>query len=215
MIEQIAASTGLGNRVLDVGCSNGAMLSGWSEHWKKYGIEPSIQARDIAYTRGITILGDSMESIGRDCEFDIITVIDVIEHIPDPQSFFEKSFGILSSNGLLIIFTGRTDYWWWKLVGAGYWYVSFPEHLCFYSLKTFEYIAENYDGRIAYYKPASHADLVSKPGYTLQLAKNIFYFLLKKIAWAHTHARYKIFRRGYPSLTQAKDHLIIAIQKVG
>src|SRR5512139_1193236 len=44
--------------ILDVGCGTGDFLAGFSDQFRKFGIEPSRYAASIAYGKGIEIIQD-------------------------------------------------------------------------------------------------------------------------------------------------------------
>jgi 2-polyprenyl-3-methyl-5-hydroxy-6-metoxy-1,4-benzoquinol methylase len=59
----------------------------------------------------------------------------VIEHTRDPRAFLSKLFGILNPNGKIIISTGNSGNWLWRLLKNRFWYSKFPEHISFVGLK--------------------------------------------------------------------------------
>lgn len=101
---------GRSGRLLDVGCGLGyfvkrvAALPGW----EAYGYEISPPA--VAYARGT--LGLANVSCGRveasgfaPRSFDVITLWDVIEHIPDPDPLLAYLCSLLTDDGLLCMHT--------------------------------------------------------------------------------------------------------------
>lgn len=52
-----ALAHSIGRRVLEVGCSNGAMLQQWGSDWVKSGIEPSMASAKVANQSGINVVG--------------------------------------------------------------------------------------------------------------------------------------------------------------
>ena len=102
--------------VLDVGCFRGDFLASLGGDWRRFGIEPSEQARAAAEERGICVLGDRIESL-EEHEFSGITLIDVIEHLPRPFEALQKLVKSLVPGGKLILFTGNTESLSWRLAG--------------------------------------------------------------------------------------------------
>src|ERR1700730_18677616 len=49
--------------VLDVGCFRGDLLTHLGDGFEQFGVEPSAGAREEARSRGITLLGDSIDSL--------------------------------------------------------------------------------------------------------------------------------------------------------
>jgi SAM-dependent methyltransferase len=86
--------------VLDVGCYDGGLLCQLGSSYQLYGIEPSRAAAAVAQTRGVTWLGDSVETLSRiEARFDVITAVDVIEHLPDPRAFLHLAAQRLNPGG--------------------------------------------------------------------------------------------------------------------
>ena len=50
-----------GRNILDIGCFGGEFLARMPPGWERFGIEPSCSARAIATSRGIEIIGNSLE----------------------------------------------------------------------------------------------------------------------------------------------------------
>jgi len=128
--------------VLDVGCFRGDLLTHLGEGLKQFGVEPSASAREEARSRGITLLGDSIESL-RDEQrrFGAITMIDVIEHLPRPVDSLRLLSRLLLPGGKLIIFTGDTQALTWRIANLHYWYSALPEHIAFFQLPWFRWVS--------------------------------------------------------------------------
>src|SRR4051812_693146 len=91
VLENVAEKHAAGRRILDVGCFNGAVVSYFSGAWKKFGVNPAEAARRVAETRGVQVLGASLDELDRGIDpFDVILAIDVLEHIVDPMPFFQR-----------------------------------------------------------------------------------------------------------------------------
>jgi 2-polyprenyl-3-methyl-5-hydroxy-6-metoxy-1,4-benzoquinol methylase len=215
-IETIALSLSKGKNVLDIGCGNGAMLGSWDDCWNKFGVEYSLPSSRSAVNQGVKIIGRTVSDISTKYKsyFDVVTLIDVVEHIPNPKIFLEDLFAITKIQGIIIILTGITDYWFWRLIKSGYWYESFPEHLVFFSKKTFQFLANQNSGKIVFEKRVTHTKKEEKKRmYLLQFIKNLFYLVLQSKYGQFVIDSHKL-KRGYPSFTAAKDHIMIAIQKI-
>lgn len=82
--------------ILDVGCGYGPHLAVAAQQgWKCFGVEPSAHARKVAQER----LGASayiVENISDliPHEFDVVLLLDVIEHLPSPYPTFYQLFSI-------------------------------------------------------------------------------------------------------------------------
>ena len=93
------------NRILDIGCFNGAFLNAAKKlSWTVYGTEISADAVELAKinTNGGDIRVGELEDISFPADyFDVITMRDVIEHLPDPNKTLKEIHRILRTNGLL------------------------------------------------------------------------------------------------------------------
>jgi SAM-dependent methyltransferase len=119
---------------LDVGCGAGDFLLSLPEQYQKFGVEPSDGA-DYASGRGVNIIAREIEDLPADVEFNVVTIIDVIEHVVDPASLLVEVYAHLAPGGKIIVSTGDPqNSMWRKVCKSKFWYVSFPEHITFPSV---------------------------------------------------------------------------------
>jgi len=87
-------------KLLDVGCGDGTFLQMLPEKWKTVGIEKSQTAWYKCIKKGLNVYqGDILDGIDR--KYDIITLLDVLEHTLEP----EKMLKIVRKNADYIILT--------------------------------------------------------------------------------------------------------------
>ncbi len=79
--------------VLDVGCAYGTHLAlARSKGWQCFGVEPSQHAREVALERHRGIyLTETLQEIPPH-RFDLVLILDVIEHLADPYKMFYDMF---------------------------------------------------------------------------------------------------------------------------
>jgi cyclopropane fatty-acyl-phospholipid synthase-like methyltransferase len=130
--------------LLDVGCAYGFFLDearklGMTVH----GLDLSEDAirwmenhLDINGTVGIS--SDAPEG-----PFDIITAMEVIEHVQEPRSFVADLHKRIKDNGLLVIHTGATDSPASKLLGRWWWYLNPPDHCIIFSRRALRDLISN------------------------------------------------------------------------
>jgi SAM-dependent methyltransferase len=122
--------------VLDVGCNTGEFLLSLPARVQKFGLEPSTAAGAMAAKSGICIVGRTLEDLPTDAVFDIITIIDVVEHVADPNKLMDYALAHLAPGGSLIVATGDpSNVWWRRLFRSRFWYSAFPEHISFPSAR--------------------------------------------------------------------------------
>jgi 2-polyprenyl-3-methyl-5-hydroxy-6-metoxy-1,4-benzoquinol methylase len=91
-------------RLLDIGTWCGTLLSFLKSDYSVVGCEISQSAANYALSLGLDVKVGSFDSVSFDSEsFDIITIIDVLEHLPQPRSVLEKIYGLLKPDGIVYI----------------------------------------------------------------------------------------------------------------
>jgi SAM-dependent methyltransferase len=95
-----------GKRVLDVGCASGAFLVAAREiGFEAHGIEPSHWMADFGRREyGLHIRGGYLEpGTFPDQSFDVATLWDVIEHLPNPNETLTTIRRLLKPDGVLLV----------------------------------------------------------------------------------------------------------------
>jgi 2-polyprenyl-3-methyl-5-hydroxy-6-metoxy-1,4-benzoquinol methylase len=93
-------------RLLDIGCAGGAFLAeAQAKGFEVRGLEinPAMAAK--ARARGITVLNRRIEDapLDRWPRFDVVTLMDVLEHLPDPRGAMWKVAHWLKPGGTLLV----------------------------------------------------------------------------------------------------------------
>lgn len=94
--------------LLDIGCATGDFLSKFQElsYWEVCGLEIVPDAAEHARQKGLKVFNEGFLDIDFSNEFfDVITMWDVLEHMPDPSKVLKKCLRILKPGGLLVIKT--------------------------------------------------------------------------------------------------------------
>lgn len=102
-------------RVLDVGCGTGAILELFSRRFQAYGTDFSPQAIEFCRQRGLThlFLG-SLADYPRTERFDLITILDVVEHVEDDGGLLAHAHALLNDHGYLLIAAPAFPFLWSK-----------------------------------------------------------------------------------------------------
>jgi len=124
-------------KLLDIGCGTGTFLSIAQEKgWRVSGTELSPQGREISRQRiGKENVHSNLELFDADATFDIITMWDVIEHIPTPLNELQKIKNLLKPNGLFALTTPNTKAWNKKFFHKKWRYFIAPEHIVYFNLQ--------------------------------------------------------------------------------
>ena len=91
-----------GKNILDVGAGTGDFLNVCKNNgWNTVGVEPSIDAINIAAKKGV-FLKENLDEI-QNKKFDVITLWHVLEHVEILSDYISKLKELLSDNGRLVI----------------------------------------------------------------------------------------------------------------
>ncbi|MFN3603778.1 MAG: class I SAM-dependent methyltransferase [Leptonema sp. (in: bacteria)] len=135
-------------KVLDVGCSFGGFVKVFLENgYDAEGIDISKYATKEAQRNPLLknrIFYSDILNFSIKKKYDIITLIEVIEHLNNPEKVFEKIAKLLNPNGLLILQTANFDGLQAILQGKRYHYFL-PGHLYYYSKSNLIPILKRYD----------------------------------------------------------------------
>lgn len=207
--------------ILDIGCFRGDFLYSLPKKHAYYGIEPSPDAREDAKAKGICLIAETIQELdNNDMKFDVITMLDVIEHLPDPYAALQKVTKSLKPKGVLIIATGNTNALPWRIMRLNYWYY-FSEHVSFFNKKWFQWICKKMNLEILQVQKFSHFDksifirlrqLLEAAVYALLNSCNsqkIFYRILIKI---YPFNRAKTWKEA-PKTNAWKDHILVVLRK--
>lgn len=139
------AGAGAGRRALDVGCATGTFLAALrSDGWDVWGVEPGAAAAEKARARlGPQILHGALESVALPAHsFDMITLWDVIEHLPDPAATLRHIRSLLAPGGAVLIQTPRWGCPESRLFGAAWIGLDPPRHTVVFSGRTLRQMLE-------------------------------------------------------------------------
>jgi SAM-dependent methyltransferase len=120
-----------GGKWLDIGCGHGefiAALNIWNEYFDVTGSEPNVKKQESAKSRGLNV--DFIDLKRHDVTYDVISILNVYSHLPNPPEFFARIKNNLAKGGELILETGDSSH-----LSAKDHYRPFylPDHLSFAS----------------------------------------------------------------------------------
>jgi len=120
--------------ILDVGCGPGWLLSALKGKWIKYGIEPSIAARENARKRGI-VIRDAIQYFASE-SVDFAICYHVIEHLPNPFHVVVDIYRVLRKGGGFLLGTPDFGCPCAKRFGPNYRMLHDPTHRSLFTLES-------------------------------------------------------------------------------
>jgi SAM-dependent methyltransferase len=145
-----------GGTILDVGCSNGALLAaiGRLGDYRLLGVEYNAKAAAEAQSRGIeTWRGDLGDAPFEPESVDLVTLQHVLEHVFDPAATLDSVSNLLKPGGRVIGELPNIDCWDYQIFGRAWGGGHVPRHLWHFTPKTLRRLLER----------AGFADVVIRP----------------------------------------------------
>lgn len=93
-----------GGNLLDIGCSYGRFISAASSYFNCFGmdVDPDVVRKACSFGDGKGFVCSRLPYIPF-AGLDVITMLDVLEHLPDPEAALESAHGSLKPGGILLI----------------------------------------------------------------------------------------------------------------
>jgi 2-polyprenyl-3-methyl-5-hydroxy-6-metoxy-1,4-benzoquinol methylase len=132
-------------KVLEIGCGNGYLLKTLEAlGYDCNGVEPSPMASNYAKNKlGLNVENKFLsESSFCTQKFDVIILMDVVEHIIYMQNFMKEITSILNDGGIIFIGTGNISSLNAKIAGANWGYFLSWEHVSFFNKESMQYLLQ-------------------------------------------------------------------------
>ena len=126
------------NRMLDVGCGDGIFLEqaikrGWEVHGTEYAEKWVTRCR----AKGIQMEQGSLDASHYEPEsFDVIVLLEVIEHINNPVEELTVAKSLLRKGGIIFITTPNYNSLSRHVLDTDWNVICYPEHLAYYTPRT-------------------------------------------------------------------------------
>lgn len=114
-VERIVKALGVEHpRILDVGCGTGANLEMLSQFGSAEGVDVSADALEFCRTRGLGNVrqGEAEHLPYEDQSFDLVTGLDVVEHLDDDLHGLKEMQRVLRPNGRALLFVPAFMFLW-------------------------------------------------------------------------------------------------------
>ncbi len=129
-------------RLFDVGAGSGILVEQALElGYTASGLEPSTWLQEQAQQRGLPVLAGVLPDERVGDNFDLVTLVDVIEHVDDPFGLLLDIKAILRPNGLLLLTTPDVDSLLARCLGWRWWHFRVA-HISYFNLKTIRRLLE-------------------------------------------------------------------------
>ena len=151
-IEYILKSNleGAGRSLLEIGCGTGDFLAYLSDHgWECEGIEPSKEATEyIVKEKGIRVQHCFFEDFianytEEDKKYDVILVMNVLEHVPHPDDFLTMIKRALKPSSGIVCIKIPNDFSRFQesaeqVINEKQWWLKIPDHINYFDFFTIE-----------------------------------------------------------------------------
>lgn len=135
-----------GGWILDLGCATGLFLHELCQggQWQGIGLDINEGALAVARRQAVAVLCGEAGELGLPSAFfDVVTMWDVIEHVPDPVGTLAEVRRILRAGGVLLLSTVNGESWQARLWGRYWGGWDVPRHLQVFSSQTLRRLLEN------------------------------------------------------------------------
>lgn len=160
-IEQQLKQHVSGRTILDVGCGDGTFLSTLSDEWSKHGVEPSVSGARLAQQRNLDVACATLDTTTKAYEVDLISALDVIEHVVDPHNFVESLKLQLRKGGVVLLLTGDADAYPARIAGPQWSYLKWCGHISVFSQAGLRKLLESHGFEVLATRRCEHP---SSPG---------------------------------------------------
>ncbi|HMD00878.1 MAG TPA: class I SAM-dependent methyltransferase, partial [Ferruginibacter sp.] len=127
--------------------------------WDAEGLELDEELSRELNNGGYKVWNRKLEDFATDTRYDLITLFDVIEHIPNVDAAFTQLNHLLTDDGILVMITPNHASFQRKLFGKNWFQYKPIEHIQYFTLKTLSVFAERNGLRIVHHEKAGqHAD---------------------------------------------------------
>jgi SAM-dependent methyltransferase len=128
--------------LLDVGAGSGILLeAAQAEGYAPHGVELSHQLQRKAAQMGLDVIHGTMDAVPAGQSYDVITLIDVIEHVEQPLQVLQQIYAHLADEGVFMTVTPDRKSLLARLLGWRWWHYRYA-HIGYFDRATLTHILQ-------------------------------------------------------------------------
>lgn len=139
-----ADAAGRRGRLLDVGCGDGRFLAAMAAlGWQGMGTETDAEAARLARRRtGVVVHEGPLEELETSGGFDMVSLLHVLEHVPDPRQTLVAAHRLLRPGGVLFLALPNAGSLEATLFRSAWYHLDLPRHLWGFTPRTLVRLVE-------------------------------------------------------------------------
>lgn len=142
VLQELSRENGNGLRLLDVGAGSGVLLEAAVDYgFDAIGVEPCSWLADIAINRGLTVHQGVLPHPAVHGVFDVVTAIDVIEHVATPFELLQSIHSHTSPSGIAVLVTPDVSSFFARILGFKWWHYRIA-HISYFNKSTLRHITQ-------------------------------------------------------------------------
>lgn len=139
-------------KIMDIGAANGHLLRELSPFYRNLSandIWHSKRCEDAVSNRYVVCPIDKLPLILGGETFDLLTMFDVVEHLPDLRASCRALKSLVCPGGYILLETGAGDSSYPRRFGPHrWWYLNLPEHNQAFTMEAIHYMAQALDAEV-------------------------------------------------------------------
>jgi SAM-dependent methyltransferase len=134
-----------GGRLLEIGCAYGFFLDEASSSYEVAGVEIAEDAAASCRQRGLRVITGVADqgTLAQFGKLDVIVLLDVIEHLPQPHETLALCQTLLNPGGVIVLTTGDIASLYARIAGQHWRLMTPPQHLWYFSPESIRRLARS------------------------------------------------------------------------